>query len=71
MSRSVKFATQIDEEVLKDLKSYAEQCHQTISTVVSTAVSEYLDRARLKLTFYRAMDDVLDENEELLKLLAK
>lgn len=71
MSKSVKFATQIDEKVLKDLKSYAEQCHQTISSVVSVAVSEYIDRARLKPAFRRAMDDVLDENEELLKRLAK
>ncbi len=66
-----KFATQIDEKVLKDLKSYAEVSKQTISSVVNEAVSEYLSRARVRPVFRSAMDEVLDEHAELLERLAK
>ena len=41
-----KFATQIDEEVLKDLRSYADQSERSISNIVSDAVAEYIHRAR-------------------------
>ncbi len=66
-----KFATQIDEKVLKDLKSYVNETDRSISSVVSEAVAEYLNRARLRPAFRKAMDEVLDEHSELLRRLAK
>ncbi len=66
-----KFATQIDEAVLKDLKSYVGQADRSISSVVSEAVAEYLQRVKLRPAFRSAMDEVLDEHEELLQRLAK
>tara|TARA_B100001248_G_scaffold249599_1_gene222924 strand:+ start:634 stop:867 length:234 start_codon:yes stop_codon:yes gene_type:complete len=69
--KAKKFATQIDEEVLKDLKSYVKEADRSISSVVSEAVAEYLQRARIRPAFRSAMDEVLDDNEELLKRLAK
>lgn len=66
-----KIATQIDEKVLKDLKSYVEQTDRTISSVVTEAVAEYLQRAKLRPAFRSAMAEVLDENAELLQRLAK
>lgn len=71
MSTKVKFATQIDEKVLKDLKKYVDTTEQSISSVVSIAVAEYIDRARLRPIFRSAMDEVLDEHAELLERLAK
>lgn len=67
----VKFATQIDEEVLKDLKQFAKQTDRNISNVVTEAVAEYLQKVRLRPTFISAMDEVLNDNEELLARLAK
>jgi predicted transcriptional regulator len=69
--KAKKFATQLDEKVLKDLKSYANATDRSISSVVTEAVAEYLKRSKLRPAFRSAMDEVLDENEELLKRLAK
>lgn len=66
-----KFATQIDEKVLKDLKSYANQTQKSISSVVTEAVADYLQKTQLRPAFRKAMDEVLDEHEELLRRLAK
>ncbi len=69
--KAKKFATQIDEKVLKDLKSFVSQTDRSISSVVSEAVAEYIHRARLRPAFSKAMDEVLNEHSELLQRLAK
>lgn len=69
--KAIKFATQIDEKVLKDLKSYVNETDRSISSVVTEAVAEYLQRSKLRPAFRSAMDEVLDEHEELLTRLAK
>ena len=69
--KAKKFATQIDEEVLKDLKSYTNETKRSISHVVTEAVAEYLQRSRLRPAYRSAMDEVLEDHEELLKRLAK
>lgn len=66
-----KFATQMDEKVLKDLKTYVNEADRSISSVVTEAVSEYLQRSKLRPAFCNAMDEVLDDHQELLKRLAK
>jgi len=69
--KAKKFATQIDEKVLKDLKSYAAQTDRSISSVVTEAVAEYLQRSKVRPAFKSAMDEVLNDHEELLSRLAK
>ncbi len=69
--KAKKFATQIDEKVLKDLKSYVNQADRSISSVVTEAVAEYLQRAKVRPAFRVAMDEVMSDHEELLKRLAK
>ncbi len=69
--KNKKFATQIDEKVLKDLKSYVSQTDRSISSVVSDAIAEYLGRVQIRPAFSKAMDEVLDDHSELLKRLAK
>ncbi len=69
--KAKKFATQIDEKVLKDLKSYTAQSDRSISSVVTEAVAEYLQRSKVRPAFKSAMDEVLNEHEELLTRLAK
>jgi len=71
MMKPKKFATQIDEDVLKDLKSYVKEADRSISSVVSEAVAEYIQRSKLRPAFRSAMDEILDDHEELLKRLAK
>jgi predicted transcriptional regulator len=69
--KAKKFATQIDEKVLKDLKSFAKSTDRSISGIVSEAVAEYLGRAKVRPAFRKAMDEVLDDHAELLRRLAK
>ncbi len=69
--KAKKFATQIDEKVLKDLKSYVKATYRSISSVVTEAVAEYIERSKLRPAFRSAIDEVLDEHQELLKRLAK
>lgn len=66
-----KFATQIDESTLEDLRAYARETGRSISGVVSEAVGEYLKRASVRPAFRDAMDEVLADHAELLKRLAK
>ena len=66
-----KFATQIDETVLKDLKSYAKKTDRSISGIVSEAVKEYIAKAQVRPAFRSAMDEVLGDHAELLQRLAK
>lgn len=69
--KAKKFATQIDETVLKDLKAYVKDADRSISSVVSEAVAEYLQKARVRPAFQKAMNEVIDEHAELLSRLAK
>lgn len=66
-----KFATQIDETALKDLRAYAKSTGRSISGVVTEAVAEYLKRASVRPAFRSAMDEVLEDHAELLNKLAK
>jgi len=67
----IKFATQVDLNVLKELRSYAKTADKSISKLVTEALSDYLKKIKVRPAFRDAMDEVLSENEELLKRLAK
>lgn len=69
--KAKKFATQIDETVLKDLKAFVKQTDRSISKVVSEAVKEYIQRAQVRPAFKTAMDEVIEDHVELLTRLAK
>ena len=69
--KAKKFATQIDEKVLRDLKSYVHETDRSISSVVTEAVAEYIQRSRLRPAFRSAMDEILNDHQELLERLAK
>ena len=67
----VKFATQIEEAVLGELRQVAAETGLSISKIVNDAVAEHLSRMRVRPAFSEAMDTVLDEHDELLTRLAK
>jgi hypothetical protein len=69
--KAKKFATQIDEKVLNDLKAYVNQADRSISSVVNEAVAEYLKRSKVRPAFRTAMEEVMGDHAELLKRLAK
>jgi uncharacterized membrane-anchored protein YjiN (DUF445 family) len=69
--KMIKFATQIEDSVLKDLKTYANLTDKSISKIVTEAIAEHIKKAQVRPAFKTAMNAVLDENKELLKRLAK
>lgn len=71
MGKAVKFASQIDEKTLKELKVFVKETDRSISSVLTDAVQEYLDRSRLRPAFKSAAQKVLTEHAELLRRLAK
>ena len=66
-----KFATQLDEKVLRDLQVYAKTNDQKISSVVNAALEEYLLKFKMRPAFRSAMNKVILENERLLRRLAR
>ena len=69
--KPTKFATQINESTLEDLRAYSKSTGRSISSVVSEAVGDYLNRASVRPAFRDAMDEVLEDHAELLERLAK
>lgn len=66
-----KFSSQMDEQVLAELRDYARESNQPISAILTEAVSAHLRNARLRPAFREAARQVLEENAELLLRLAK
>ena len=71
MGKQVKFASQIDARVLDELRQFAKENDRTVSGVLTHAVDEFLQRARVRPAFRKATNAVLDEHDELLRRLAK
>jgi len=66
-----KFSSQLDAQVLAELREYARASNQRISDILTEAVSAHLQRVRLRPAFRDAADSVIRDNRELLKRLAK
>jgi len=71
MGKSEKFASQLDRELLRALREHAEASGRSISALLDDAVREYLERAQVRPAFRSAMDEVLEEHDELLQRLAR
>lgn len=69
--KPVKFATQLDAQVARELRSFAAETDRSISKVVNEAVAEYLAKYRVRPAFRAAVDEVITEHAELLERLAK
>lgn len=71
MDTSEKFSTKMNAAVLERLRNYAQSSDRSISQIVSEAVAEYLSRVEVRPSFRGAVEEVIRENEELLKALAR
>ena len=71
METTEKFSTKINKDVLRKLRDYSASSHKNIALIVSEAVAQYLEGVALRPVFKRAVDEVIAENELLLKELAK
>lgn len=66
-----KFSSQMDREILDQLRAHARQAGRTLASVLNEAASDYLERSRVRPAFREAVDAVIDEHDELLTRLAR
>jgi hypothetical protein len=68
---SVKISSKIEEKVWRDLKELASETHQNVSGLLTEAVREYVGRRRVRPVVLRHLEDSMEENKQLGKLLAR
>jgi predicted transcriptional regulator len=68
---AIKISSKVDEKVWAELRAMAEEQHQSVSGLLTEAISEYLQRRRVRPDVLKHLDDSIDENRRLGELLAR
>jgi predicted transcriptional regulator len=68
--QNIKISSKVDEAVWEELKALAKESHQNVSGLLTEAISEYVSRKRVRPVVLNHLDDSMDQNDELGKLLA-
>lgn len=68
---AVKISSMVDEEVWEELRALVAESNQTISGALTEAIADYVRRRRVWPGVLSHLEDSLDENEELGRLLAQ
>lgn len=68
---TVKISSKVESEVWDEFRLAANESHRNISGMLTEAISEYLDRRRVRPLVQKHLADSIRENEELGKLLAQ
>ena len=61
----------MDESVLNELREYAHEENRDISSLLTEAVRDLLNKKRIKPIFQKVSDEAFEEFDEALKELAK
>ncbi|MAE58753.1 MAG: hypothetical protein CME69_07725 [Halobacteriovorax sp.] len=61
----------MDEKTLDELRELAKQENRDISSLLTEAVQDLLNKKKIKPIFYKASDEAFDEFDEALEELAK
>ena len=69
--QNVKISSKVDEAVWEELKALARESHQNVSGLLTEAISEYVRRKRVRPIVLNHLDDSMNQNDELGKLLAR
>ena len=68
---NIKISSKVDEAAWEELKELAQESHQNISGVLTEAIQEYVRKRRVRPVVLQHLEQSIDQNEELGKLLAK
>ena len=68
---TIKISSVVDETVWDELKAVAAESHQNISGLLTEAIAEYVRRRRVRPAVLKHLEDSIEANRELGKLLAK
>ncbi len=71
MASLTKFSSQIEAEVLDELRAYSKAEGRTLSSVLTEAGKLLLARVRVRPAFHDAAIRVMNENDDLLTRLPK
>ncbi len=69
--QNIKISSKVDEAVWNELKALARERHQNVSGLLTEAIDEYVRRKRVRPEVLNHLEDSMDQNEELGKLLAQ
>ena len=69
--KAIKISSKVDERAWNELREFAKESHQSISGLLSEAISEYVTRRRVRPVVLKHLEDSIADNERLGKLLAE
>lgn len=68
---NIKISSQVEKRQWEALQALARESHQSISGLLTEAISEYLRKRRLRPVVLSHLEDSMTENEELGRRLAE
>ena len=68
---TIKISSKVEAEVWEELRMLAKEQHQNVSGLLTEAISDYLQRRRVRPAVLDHLSDSMTENDELGQLLAK
>lgn len=68
---AVKISSKVEEKAWNDLKDYAHQSHQSISGLLTEAITDFLRRRRIRPVVMDHLEKSMNENEDLGRFLAQ
>ena len=68
---TIKISSKVEEQVWEELRVLAKESHQNVSGLLTEAISDYLQRRRVRPVVLDHLSDSMTENDELGQLLAK
>lgn len=68
---AIKISSKVEEKVWTELRAMAEERHQSVSGLLTEAISEYLARRRVRPEVLKHLETSIEENRRLGELLAK
>lgn len=67
----IKISSKVERKEWEALQALAQETSQSISGLLTEAVSDYVRKRRLRPKVMQHLEESMDENEELGKLLAR
>ena len=68
---TIKISSKVEAQVWEELRQLAKESHQNVSGLLTEAISDYLQRRRIRPAVLDHLSDSMTENDELGQLLAK
>lgn len=68
---TIKISSKVEAQAWEDLKILAKESHQNVSGLLTEAISDYIQRRRVRPAVLDHLSNSMDENNELGHLLAK